>query len=224
MATECIVCEEWCPTSPKAVYLRPADVVDADGNTRQVRQPYVDPARCVGCGACEYACPVKGSPAVYVTSAGESRSRANRMLLNPPAERVERLPASGDAPGWIKSSETRQFAAVDLWQYVDGDAERYLRAGVRYTLTSTYRYRDAVDAVVDVHRMDSGAAAAAFLESEPSAGSRPVALGDAGRSYGQSVTFREGPLFVRLVAYQETAATETALIALARAIATRLAD
>ncbi len=60
MATDCIVCEEWCPTSPKAVYLRPADVVDAAGNVKRVRQPYVDPDRCVGCGACEFACPVQG--------------------------------------------------------------------------------------------------------------------------------------------------------------------
>ena len=84
MATECIVCEEWCPTSPKAVYLRAAEVVDQQGRTKQVRQPYVDPERCVGCGACEFACPVKDRPAVYVTSVGESRSATNQILLRSP--------------------------------------------------------------------------------------------------------------------------------------------
>ncbi len=82
MATDCIVCEEWCPTSPKAIYLRPAEVIDAAGNSKEVKQPYLDPARCVGCGACEYACPVQDRPAVYVTSVGESRSRTNQILLN----------------------------------------------------------------------------------------------------------------------------------------------
>jgi polyferredoxin len=82
MATSCIVCEEWCPTSPKAIYLRPAEVVDAAGNLKQVKQPFVDPQRCVGCGACEYACPVQGRAAMYVNSVGESRSRTNQILLN----------------------------------------------------------------------------------------------------------------------------------------------
>ena len=81
MSTECIDCEEWGPTSPKAIYLRPAEVFDAAGNPKQVRQPYVDPERCVGCGACEFACPVQDRPAVYVTSIGESRSKTNQILL-----------------------------------------------------------------------------------------------------------------------------------------------
>ena len=82
MATPCIVCEEWCPTSPKAIYLQPAEVTDAEGHLQLVKQPFVDPHRCVGCGACEYACPVQDRPAVYVTSIGESRSRTNQILLN----------------------------------------------------------------------------------------------------------------------------------------------
>jgi polyferredoxin len=88
MATECIVCEEWCPTSPKAIYLRPAEVVDAQGKGKQVRQPYVDPQLCVGCGACEFACPVQDRPAIYVTSVGESRSKANQILLERPTKRL----------------------------------------------------------------------------------------------------------------------------------------
>jgi ferredoxin len=90
MGIECIVCEEWCPTSPKAIYLVPAEVVDRNGETKTVKQPFVDPRLCTGCGACEYACPIKGSPAIYVTSAGETRSKTNQFLLKenqpPPRE------------------------------------------------------------------------------------------------------------------------------------------
>jgi polyferredoxin len=82
MATDCIVCEEWCPVSPKAIYVQDAQVIDSAGNTKTLKQPRVDPSRCVGCGACEYACPLQERPAVYVTSIGESRSPSSQILLN----------------------------------------------------------------------------------------------------------------------------------------------
>jgi hypothetical protein len=132
------------------------------------------------------------------------------------------LPESSDAPGWTKAGETRQFEAADLWKYVDGDAERYLRAGVRRTFTANYRYGEVLEAVADVHLMNAPAGAASIFESEPSSGSRPVPLGDAGRSYGQSLTFRKGPFFVRLTAYQNTPETERALVSLGQAIERRL--
>ena len=81
MATDCIVCEEWCPVSPKAIYLEDAQVVDSAGSLKTLKQPRVDPGRCVGCGACEYACPLQEHPAVYVTSIGESRSPSSQVLL-----------------------------------------------------------------------------------------------------------------------------------------------
>jgi polyferredoxin len=223
MAADCIVCEEWCPTSPKAVYLHSAEVTDATGSAKQVRQPYIDPERCVGCGACEFACPVGDRPAVYVTSAGESRSKTNQFLIRRAAKPLSWFPESGDVPGWTKVGETRSFEAADLWKYVDGDAERYLRAGVRRTLTANYRHGDTVEAVADIHLMEAPRGAASIFESEPSTGSRPVALGDAGRSYGQSLTFRRGPFFIRLVAYQDAPQTERALLSLAQAIEARLA-
>jgi polyferredoxin len=81
LATDCIVCEEWCPVSPKAIYVEETKVIDSSGNTKILKQPRVDPSRCVGCGACEYACPLQEKPAVYVTSIGESRSPNSQILL-----------------------------------------------------------------------------------------------------------------------------------------------
>ena len=34
------------------------------------------------------------------------------------------FPKSGAIAGWEKTSETRTFAAKDLWKYIDGDAEQ----------------------------------------------------------------------------------------------------
>nr|MBN2276638.1 4Fe-4S dicluster domain-containing protein [candidate division Zixibacteria bacterium] len=81
MTTPCIVCEEWCPTTPKAIYLEDEVTINGRDEVVPVKRPYVDPDRCTGCGACEYACPIINQPAIYVTSIGESRSVENQIIL-----------------------------------------------------------------------------------------------------------------------------------------------
>jgi len=47
----------------------------------RLQRPYVDAARCIGCGMCEHECPVSGQRAIRVSGEQESRSRAGRMLI-----------------------------------------------------------------------------------------------------------------------------------------------
>ncbi len=133
------------------------------------------------------------------------------------------FPDNNEAPGWVKSSETRTFAADELWKYIDGDAEKYVRAGVQKTLTSDYRYKEKIEVTADIHVMRTPEGAQKIFESEPALRSQPLALGDAGRISKGTLAFREGPYLVRLVAYQDAPEAGDALTALARAIEKRLA-
>ena len=62
----CIVCEEMCPTPEKAVRLEEAETTDSRGEVVVVQRPYVLEDLCIGCGICEYQCPVEGEAAVRV--------------------------------------------------------------------------------------------------------------------------------------------------------------
>jgi len=55
----CIVCEEMCPVPKKAVELQ------SDGNDG-LQRPIVVADLCIGCGICEYQCPVEGEAAIRV--------------------------------------------------------------------------------------------------------------------------------------------------------------
>jgi ferredoxin len=82
MDTSCVVCEEVCPVSPKAIFTRNFEVTDRWGAMIELKRPYIDPVKCIGCGICEHECPVKDDPAVYVTAIGETRDKNRSLLLS----------------------------------------------------------------------------------------------------------------------------------------------
>src|SRR6266702_7193365 len=132
------------------------------------------------------------------------------------------FPASGAVAGWQKSSDTRVFEAKDLWQYIDGDSEQYIQAGVVSTSTSDYKYQGQLEAVIDVYTMHDSAGAGKILETGRSKDANSIQLGDAGIQYAQSVVFRKGPNLVRIVAYESNPQAPEALMALAHGIEAKL--
>jgi len=135
---------------------------------------------------------------------------------------VDAFPASGAVAGWEKTSDTRTFAAKDLYEYIDGGAEQYISAGVVSTSTSDYKYQGQLEAVVDVYTMGDAAGARKILETGLTKDAKTVQLGDAGVAYAQSVSFRKGPNLVRIVAYESTPGTPQALLALAHGVEAKL--
>ena len=133
------------------------------------------------------------------------------------------LPSSNEAAGWVKSSATRTYEATNLWQYIDGEAERYLRAGVQSVSTADYKFENKLDAVVDIYTMKKAASAKKIFESEPTGDGRSVQLGDDARWYSQSLIFRKDSYLVRIVAYQDSAETAEALLELGRGVERRMA-
>lgn len=81
--TDCAACSEHCPT--KALDTKPYG--------ENLRLPYLQSEACIGCGACEYACPASPIKAVRVT--GE---REHRIARPPRSEAAPAPQATGDFP------------------------------------------------------------------------------------------------------------------------------
>ena len=62
----CNVCEEMCPLPDKAIQLDEQEVWAPDHGVVSVSLPHVLRDRCIGCGICEYKCPVGGEAAIRV--------------------------------------------------------------------------------------------------------------------------------------------------------------
>jgi len=140
----------------------------------------------------------------------------------PTSRSEEFFPQTGEVPGWSKTGETRTFQAANLWEYIDGDAERYIQAGVEKTLTADYRFREKLEAVTDIHLLKTSEGARKLFESESSKESQHAPLGDDARLSKGMLTFYHGPYFVRLVAYKDDPEVAKALFDLGRAIDRKL--
>ena len=126
------------------------------------------------------------------------------------------------APGWAPEGGSRGFSADNLWEYIDGDADRYVDAGLSEMRTATYRHRGKLEAVVDVYRMAEPAGAQRLFRSESTGDWSVVDLGDEARQSDLVLVFRVGADLVRIVAYDMTPETANTLRALGEALAARL--
>lgn len=135
---------------------------------------------------------------------------------------INPFPASGAVAGWEKTGDTRTFVAKDLWQYIDGDSEQYIAAGVVTTSTADYKYKGQLEAVVDIHTMRDPEGARKILETGLTRDAKTIQVGDECVQYAQSVIFRKGPNLVRIVAYESTPDTPQALLALAHGVEANL--
>jgi len=64
--TDCIVCEEMCPIADKAIFLEDTQFETYTGDRVMVKVPQVIRERCIGCGICEFKCPVSGEAAIRI--------------------------------------------------------------------------------------------------------------------------------------------------------------
>jgi len=71
--TPCIVCQEMCPVPDKAIELVGQHLITRpDGSQDYLSRPKVIADRCIGCGICEYKCPLEGTSAIVVLPSNPS--------------------------------------------------------------------------------------------------------------------------------------------------------
>jgi polyferredoxin len=71
---QCMVCEEHCPTPEKAIVFDDVVVQGVDGPVIIKRPRVVEPL-CIGCGICEYKCPLDSESAIIIVRDGEDRGK-----------------------------------------------------------------------------------------------------------------------------------------------------
>ncbi len=108
---QCVVCDEACPYD--AIY---QDVLDG------LPRPVVDDRVCVGCGQCEYVCPVEPRAAIRVSASGDKRhlSREEQRALR---EAAPPRPDSGQGEAETSIDAGEQTPYPESYPYPQQNGE-----------------------------------------------------------------------------------------------------
>ena len=209
----CGVCEEVCPVAGKAIHFRrvygPEDGDAPDGTGQELRLPYVRQEACIGCGYCQAVCPVEGAAAVRVTGGFRKVSRQPLRLPAPQARTAQALPAVSDELRLAGPKTTYQGAA-ELWDYINGAGEVYLR--FNFVRVTAAEYTDGAGTLkVDLWGFETPDDAFGAFAKDRRGG--PADVGDEGAELSGSVWARRGRFMIAVLNLGEVPAEQAKLLA-----------
>jgi hypothetical protein len=120
-----------------------------------------------------------------------------------------------------RSASGPKFYFADLYRYIDGGAEAYLRRGFVALVHREYK-TSAIELTVDIYDMGNPAGAAAICAAERSPESPAAAAGAEAFSGDGMLNFRQGRYYGKLLAFGDPGKSAPLLERAARAIAAKI--
>lgn len=153
---------------------------------------------------------------VYMCWGAGCQSRTPSVSTGP-------FPRTDEVSGWAMVGETRTFTADNLYEYIDGAADKFTQAGLEQAQTTDYRFQNTVEATADIYTMKTPEAARRIFEEESSPGSQALQLGDRAELSKGILLFTHGRFYVKVVAFENSPGIAGGLETLGRAIEAKLA-
>jgi hypothetical protein len=146
---------------------------------------------------------------------------------------IEILPKD-PVPGWRMRGTPEYYDRSDLYEYMDGGAERYLSAGFEGLLTCVYTAApekmggpgegEDPDVRVELYRLNSRSNARSLFALERSQGFRDFAAGEHGALGRLTLLFCREEFYIKLMAYRGSGAVQEILKKLAAGIDERIVE
>lgn len=164
-----------------------------------------------------------------VSCAGKESSRSETKEASPVAaaevspQLAALLPARDEVPGWAMSKQPRSFKAANLWQFIDGAADRYLAYGFEELATSEYvQDGTGLQVLVDIYRMQDVLNAFGIYTQERNPEYQFLKIGNEGYVTGTTLNFWIGSYYVKITAFEEKDTTRRGMASLAGAVAAKV--
>lgn len=144
-------------------------------------------------------------------------------LVVPPGTGPEAyIPGDNALPGWTLTEVPQVYKGEDLFQYIDGGAELYLKNGFKAAAAGVYNNSDGRYINLDIYEMADTVGAEAVYRHKAGEGGKSLSLGDEAALFDYYLLVRQGRYFVTVTGEGQTDQDRENLIALARMVVERL--
>lgn len=150
-------------------------------------------------------------PLIFLLSC--SKEKGTEEIANAKQFMPEKVVASG----LIRSPQIRTFSGDSLWEYIDGGAEIYNQYNFAEVATADYKAGN-LELVADIYRFDNATDAYGLYTMLRPEKPNIVLLGVEGFSAPATIVFVKGAYLVKVVAFEESDATNKAIISLTQEI------
>lgn len=132
------------------------------------------------------------------------------------------LPSKSQLQGWQLDGTPQTAVGVKLYKLINGGAEIYIKAGFKQAIMATYRNRAGKLMNLEIYEMTSVKGAAGVFKQKIGKQGKKVSIGMAALLEDGFMNFYQGPYQVTLSWDDDEAGTVSALLELARRVASRL--
>ena len=132
------------------------------------------------------------------------------------------IPADNALPGWSLTEAPPVYIGEDLFQYIDGGAELYLKNGFKAAAAGSYKNSDGGYINLDIYEMTDTAGAEAVYHHKAGDGGKSLSLGDEAALFDYYLLLRQGRYFVTVTGDGQNDQDRDSLIALARMVVEKL--
>jgi len=122
---------------------------------------------------------------------------------------------------WTPSTAVKVYRGEELYRYIDGGAEVYIRAGLVDATVIKYQaggHKEPV--VVEIYRMKDSEGAQKVYAKHFSKGDPVLSLGDEAHYARNILTYRKGESYVRIFTFESLPDARSVLLAIARKVGT----
>jgi len=131
------------------------------------------------------------------------------------------LPAQHEIKGWVGKAKPEFYSKTQLYDYIDGGAEIFLKYGFDSLIMQEYCFKDN-SIVIEIYKMASSKSAAGIYSYNRNPEFPAILIGNEGQNEGERLIFWQDKYYVVVQTFDSLPQVKSTLLSMAKTISRKI--